>query len=168
VSAVASRSTAPAEALGHECRVAGSLEERTSHFAVRRAVFVVEQRLFPVDDRDEWDEEAGTLHAVGVCDHVTGGAVRLYPVDDEGLWKGDRLAVLPAYRHGAMGASLVRFAVSTAGALGGSRMIAMIQLPNVAFFRSLGWSETGPIEQYHGVAHQPMDIPLRAVSRPAR
>jgi putative N-acetyltransferase (TIGR04045 family) len=167
VSAVASRSTAPAE-VGHECRVATSVEERARHYAVRRAVFVVEQRLFPDDDRDAWDDDPVTLHAIGVCDRVTGGAVRLYPLDDHGLWKGDRLAVLPAYRHGALGASLVRFAVATAGELGGSRMVAMIQLPNVAFFRSLGWSEAGPVEQYHGLAHQPMDIPLRAVSRRGR
>jgi putative N-acetyltransferase (TIGR04045 family) len=131
-------------------------------------VFVAEQRLFRDDDRDARDAEAGTLHAIGVCDGVTGGAVRLCPLDREGLWKGDRLAVLPAYRHGALGASLVRFAVATAGELGGSRMVAMIQLPNVAFFRSLGWSDAGPVEQYHGVAHQPMDIALSAVDRPGR
>jgi putative N-acetyltransferase (TIGR04045 family) len=134
-------------------------------------VFVVEQRIFTGDDRDDRDDDPETLHAIGVAGEVTGGAVRLYPVGDSGLWQGDRLAVLPAHRHGALGASLVRFAVTTAGSLGGDRMVAMIQLPNVPFFESLGWHESGPIRAYHGIAHQPMEIALRApaeVSRPAR
>ena len=153
------------------CRVARSVEERARHFAVRHAVFVVEQRIFSGDDHDGYDDDPATVHAIGVADGLTGGAVRLYPVGDAGLWKGDRLAVLPSHRHGALGASLVRFAVATAGELGGNRMVAMIQLPNVAFFRSLGWRESGPVAPYHGIAHQPMDIPLRApavVSRRAR
>ena len=163
MSVAASRSITPAE--GYECRAATSADEHARHFAVRRAVFVVEQRIFTGDDRDERDFQHETLHAIGVVDGVTGGAVRLYPVDDSGLWKGDRLAVLPAYRHGALGASLVRFAVATAGALGGRRMVAMIQLPNVTFFRLLGWRESGAVVAYHGVAHQPMEIPLTAEPR---
>ena len=38
-----------------------------------------------------------------------------------GDWKGDRLAVLPEARHGALGARLVRFAVATAGSARGRR-----------------------------------------------
>ena len=153
------------------CRAARSVEERARHFAVRHAVFVVEQRIFAGDDHDGYDDDPATVHAIGVADGITGGAVRLYPTGEAGLWKGDRLAVLPSHRHGALGASLVRFAVATAGALGGERMVAMIQLPNVPFFQALGWRESGAIEPYHGIAHQPMEIPLRApavVSRRAR
>ena len=49
----------------------------------------------------------------------------------ERLWKGDRLAVLPQYRHVGLGGPFVRFAVATAGALGGDRMIAYVQVANV-------------------------------------
>ena len=164
MSVAASRSIAPIEAAveAPSCRVARSAEERAAHFAVRREVFVVEQRLFSPDDRDEFDDAGSTLHAIGATGSVTGGAVRLYPLGDNGLlWKGDRLAVLPAHRHGALGASLVRFAVATAGALGGERMVAMIQLPNVPFFRLLGWRESAAVRAYRGVAHQPMEIALR-------
>ena len=163
MSVAASRSIKPASprAGAPRCRVARSDEERARHFAVRHAVFVVEQRIFEGDDHDGRDADPATLHAIGVSGGITGGAVRLYPIGDAGLWKGDRLAVLPAHRHGALGASLVRFAVTTAGALGGDRMVAMIQLPNVAFFRSLGWHESDPPQQYHGIVHQPMEIALR-------
>jgi putative N-acetyltransferase (TIGR04045 family) len=138
------------------------------HFAVRRAVFVIEQALFAVDDRDERDDDARTLHAVGSAGGVIGGAVRLYALDDGGLWKGDRLAVLPEFRHGLLGAALVRFAVQTAGERGGGRMVAMIQLPNVRFFEGLGWRAAGAVVPYHGVAHQPMDIPLAPARRVSR
>jgi putative N-acetyltransferase (TIGR04045 family) len=135
---------------------------------VRRAVFVEEQALFVADDRDERDGDPQTLHAVGVIAGVIGGAVRLYPLDDAELWKGDRLAVLPHLRHGLLGAALVRFAVRTAGELGGDRMVAMIQLPNVRFFASIGWRPSGAVAPFHGVDHQPMDIRLGSAGRVSR
>ena len=150
------------------CRIARSAEERERHFAVRRAVFVDEQALFDVDDRDGRDDDPQTMHAVGAVVGVIGGTVRLYQLDDAGLWKGDRLAVLPVLRHGLLGAALVRFAVRTAGGLGGTRMTAMIQRPNVRFFEALGWRLDGAVAPYHGVDHQPMDIPLALPPRVSR
>ena len=152
------------------CRVARSAEDLDRHFAVRRAVFVDEQALFPRDDRDDRDDDPRTMHAVGTVAGVIGGTVRLYPLDDAGLWRGDRLAVVSELRHGLLGAALVRFAVRTAGGRGGARMTAMIQVPNVRFFEALGWRTTGPVAPFHGVDHQPMDIrlsPARRVSRRA-
>src|SRR5690606_29189259 len=88
------------------------------------------------------------------------GAVRLYPLDEAGLWKGDRLAVLPEGRRMRLGAPLVRFAVATAGARGGHRMIALIQRRNVPFFRHLGWTAVGGETDYRGATHQEMTIAL--------
>jgi putative N-acetyltransferase (TIGR04045 family) len=161
VSAAASPSLSAPSA----CRLAAVGDELARHYAVRHAVFVIEQALFGPDDRDARDEDGGTLHVVGLVDGQVTGTVRLYPLDGDGLWKGDRLAVLPAHRHGLLGAELVRFAVRTAGAGGGVRMVAMIQLANVRFFSALGWQPAGPVAPYHGVAHQPMEI---ALSRPGR
>jgi putative N-acetyltransferase (TIGR04045 family) len=135
-------------------------DELARHFAVRRAVFVTEQGLFAGSDRDAHDADGSTLHAVGLADGEIAGTVRLYPLDEHGLWKGDRLAVLPAHRHGMLGADLVRFAVRTAGERGGVRMVAMIQLGNVRFFSALGWAPAGAVTDYHGVPHQPMEIAL--------
>jgi putative N-acetyltransferase (TIGR04045 family) len=135
--------------------------ERAAHFAVRRAVFVEEQAMFDGDDRDERDLDVATLHAIGRAAGRPAGAVRLYPTGGD-EWKGDRLAVLREARHGSLGARLVRFAVATAGARGGARMVAMIQLPNVAFFETLGWRADGDVIAFHGRPHQPMAIPLSA------
>jgi putative N-acetyltransferase (TIGR04045 family) len=160
--AAASSPVAEAARAALECRVAADAAERARHFAVRRAVFCAEQGMFGgADDRDARDDSAVTLHAVGVEDGVVGGTVRLYPLDAAArVWQGDRLAVLPPFRHGSLGGSLVRFAVRTAGERGGERMVAMIQLANVRFFLALGWALDGSVVEFHGREHQPMAIAL--------
>jgi len=142
------------------CAIARGPDELEGHFAIRRAVFVEAQRIFEHDDRDGRDEHLATQHAVALAGDDVVGAVRFYPLDDDGLWKGDRLAVLPARRASQLGAMLVRFAVATAGELGGRRMVAQIQVPNVRFFERLGWSFDGDAAPMFGVTHQPMTIDL--------
>jgi putative N-acetyltransferase (TIGR04045 family) len=144
-----------------ECRVATSPADIAAHFELRRRVFVDEQRLFAPDDRDKHDDDARTLHVVGLVGDDVCGAVRLYPLDAAARqWKGDRLAVVRERRTNHLGARLVRFAVATAGGLGGRRMIAHIQLPNVAFFEHLGWCREGGPKLFVGVEHQLMSIGL--------
>ena len=123
-------------------------------------MFVEAQQIFEHDDRDGRDDDPATRHAVGSAGRQVVGAVRFYPLDDEGLWKGDRLAVLPAERTTHLGAMLVRFAVTTAGEHGGRLMVAQIQVPNVRFFERLGWSRVGDAGPMFGVTHQPMSIEL--------
>jgi putative N-acetyltransferase (TIGR04045 family) len=149
------------------CALAHGHAQLAAHFAIRRRVFVETQALFVADDRDARDDDPATLHAVGLAGDPLGlagpevvGAVRLYPLDGDGLWKGDRLAVLPAERALQLGAMLVRFAVRSAGELGGRRMIAQVQLPNVRFFERLGWRRDGRPAPMLGVEHQPMTIEL--------
>ena len=93
------------------------------------------------------------------------GAVRLYPLDEAGLWKGDRRRCCPRADCCASAPPLVRFAVATAGRRGGTRMIALIQARNVAFFRHLGWSVLGDETDYHGATHQEMTIALAGAER---
>lgn len=143
------------------CRRASTDAELQAHLLLRRAVFVHEQALFAVDDRDERDDESSTLHAIGLVDDEPCGAVRLYPLDrHRRVWKGDRLAVMLEHRANHLGAELVRFAVATAGSLGGDRMIAHVQLPNVRFFERLGWVPEGTPAEFHGAPHQLMSIGL--------
>jgi putative N-acetyltransferase (TIGR04045 family) len=131
------------------------------HFEVRRRVFVEEQRIFAISDRDEVDLRPDTIHLVALSDSVVVGAVRLYPLDLQGThWKGDRLAVLPQFRTSSFGADLVRLAVRTSSLEGGSDMVAMIQLANVLYFERLGWMRHGEPLEYAGHPHQPMRIAL--------
>jgi putative N-acetyltransferase (TIGR04045 family) len=133
-------------------------DDLAAHFRVRHAVFVAEQGVFAGTDRDGWD--ASAVHVVAAVGPLVVGAVRLYPLDEAGLWQGDRLAVLPEARRFRAGGPLVRFAVRTAGERGGRLMIAQVQEPNVPFFQHLGWSRVGAPAPYHGIPHQRMAIPL--------
>lgn len=148
------------------CRIATEPEELAIHMRIRNQIFVVEQQFFERSDRDACDDEPSTIHVLGLHGSVAGGAVRLYPLQEAGLWKGDRLAVLPGFRK-LMGAKLVRFAVRTAGDRGGDLMIAHVQPQNVSFFRYLGWSTEGDPVRFHGHPHQKMAIPLSPSAEPA-
>lgn len=128
---------------------------------IRRQVFVEAQGVFVDEDRDERDADSATVHVVGFAGGEVVGAVRLYPLDADGLWQGDRLAVLPNARALQMGGELVRCAVATAAAAGGRRMLAQVQPQNVRFFERLGWHVDGAPALYHGIEHQPMAIGLR-------
>lgn len=145
------------------CRPAGTAADLAAHHAIRHQVFVIEQQVFTGSERDEHDDAEGVIHLLGRYDDTPAGAVRLFPLDPRtGLWQGDRLCVLPPYRVRGLGSPLVRCAVATAGAHGGRRMVAHIQLPNVAFFTHLGWQRHGDVETYAGLPHQPMVIDLPA------
>jgi putative N-acetyltransferase (TIGR04045 family) len=130
------------------------------HHRIRHEVFVLEQGLFFPDDRDAMDEHPETVHVLGYCGDEPVGTVRLYPLPGGGWWKGDRLAVLPAFRAHHVGAPLVRFAVEHAGSCGGRTMVAQIQPQNVAMFERLGWRRVGEIAAYAGRPHQQMAIDL--------
>jgi putative N-acetyltransferase (TIGR04045 family) len=124
-----------------------------AHRALRRAVFVDEQGLFPggaagdLDGHDH-DPRAIVLVARDGAGEVLGG-VRLAPVDpdaarpDLGWWTGSRLVVAPSARRRAgvrIGAALVRAACARAEAAGVLRFEADVQAPNEALFRRLGWA----------------------------
>lgn len=149
-----------ADGLKASCLAAATDEQRAIHHEIRRVVFVEEQAFFSGTDRDPRDDDAATVKVLGLCGRIAGGAVRLYPLDEDGLWKGDRLAVLPAFRSRGLGAPLVRFAVRTAAERGGRLMIAHVQPQNVGFFRRLGWNAVGEPEEFVGRTHQKMAIPL--------
>lgn len=152
--------SAPPEAGAHVCRPVRTPAERAEHARIRREVFVAEQGLFAGDDTDPHDDDPATVHVLGLVDGQPAGAVRLYPLPEPGLWKGDRLAVLREHRRAGIGGPLVRFAVATAAARGGTRMVASVQAVNCAFFVRLGWAPVGDVFDLLGLPHQAMSIPL--------
>lgn len=143
------------------CRPVATPAELELHQRIRERVFVDEQGIFGVTDRDEHDDDPGTVHVLGFCDGEVAGTVRLFRLGGEGIWQGDRLAVLPAYRSRHVAEPLVRFAVATAGTLGGRVMLAHVQVANVRFFLRLGWTALGAPADYLGRPHQDMRIELQ-------
>jgi putative N-acetyltransferase (TIGR04045 family) len=163
--------TAAAAAALLTCGAVATEAERCAHFRIRHQVFAIEQGLFGGsggDDTDDRDEDPATIHVIGRAEETICGTVRLYPLAAPGRWKGDRLAVLADYRHLGLGAPLVRFAVRSAGLLGGQEMEAFIQPGNVAFFRWLGWRPVGGLVDYAGIPHQRMVIDLTSMTDRAR
>ena len=143
------------------CRLVAGPVELAEHHRIRFDVFVREQAIFDGSDVDAHHARPDVLHVLGFHDGVPAGAVRLFPLDSaSGTWQGERLAVLSAFRTSWLGAPLVRFAVATAGALGGTRMVAHVQLANQRFFERLGWMRQGGVEDYVGRPHVLMSIGL--------
>ncbi|RDJ98317.1 MSMEG_0567/Sll0786 family nitrogen starvation N-acetyltransferase [Paraburkholderia lacunae] len=111
-------------------------------YQLRRVVFCIEQGIFVGDDRDAIDEHAQQLVAVscvaGMPEQVV-GTVRIHR-DEGSVWFGSRLAVHAAFRrHGKIGATLIRLAVSSAHALGCETFLAHVQSQNVPLFRAMHW-----------------------------
>jgi putative N-acetyltransferase (TIGR04045 family) len=151
------------------CRPVAGTDETALHHRIRHEVFVLEQEVFSGSDRDVRDAMESTIKVVAWAaaeggGFEAGGAVRLYPLGDGG-WQGDRLAVLPPFRAWNLGGPLVRFAVDTAAAIGGTEMLAHVQTANVRFFERLGWERRGEPEIYVGLPHQLMAIDLTVPAR---
>jgi putative N-acetyltransferase (TIGR04045 family) len=129
---------------------------------LRRAVFCIEQGIFVGDDRDEIDERAQQLVAVsciaGMPEQVV-GTVRIHQ-EEPGVWFGSRLAVHAAFRrHGKIGATLIRLAVTSAHALGCQTFLAHVQSQNVPLFRALHWDALSQ-EMLLGRSHHLMQAQL--------
>ena len=130
--------------------------------ALRRRVFCEEQRIFEGHDRDAVDAVAIPIVAVSRLAVAPGdvvGPVRI-PEPAPGLWMGSRLAVAPDHRRiGALGAALIRVAVSSAHARGCRRFIAHVQSQNAPMFARLHWHTLEEVE-LHGRPHHLMQADL--------
>lgn len=138
----------PAMTQTYSFKLASSAAELAAYFALRQAIFVEEQGLFPASDLDELDAIAYPIIAVAESepDAVAGsarrvvGIVRIYE-PEPGLWYGGRLGVDAAYRRvGQIGKGLIYKAVTTANSWGCHQFLATVQLQNVRFFKRLHWS----------------------------
>ncbi|MDR3516579.1 MAG: GNAT family N-acetyltransferase [Azospirillaceae bacterium] len=152
----------PFIASGYQVKYATEDWERRGAAALRRAVFCDEQHLFEEDDRDAIDDIATPIVALsmlGITADIVVGTVRIHE-ESPGLWWGSRLAVAPDYRRvGALGAALIRLAVSSAHARGCHRFLAHVQSQNALLFRRLHWETLGLVE-LRGRPHHRMQADL--------
>ena len=138
--------------------------EQDGAASLRRWVFCEEQGIFHGHDRDAIDDMAIHLVALStmavLADEVV-GTVRIHQ-SEPGVWYGSRLAVDRRYRRvGALGAALVKLAVSSATAFGCKRFHANVQAQNELMFRRLNWHRVSDIE-LHGQPHVFMQADLAA------
>ena len=162
-------------------KIASSGEELGGYWALRRAIFCEEQKIFRVTDRDEFDDKAIPIVCRTLLAGMEDSVVGVVRIDERepGLWYGSRLGVaadyrsvkrlspsvaarsrLPIYRGlGALGAGLIHKAVSMANALGCREFLATVQHQNARFFQRLHWE---PLEEItiHGLPHVRMRADL--------
>lgn len=136
--------------------------ERRGAAALRRRVFCDEQKLFAGDDRDDIDVVATCIVALSsytVAVDAVVGTVRIHEAEP-GTWWGSRLAVASDHRRvGALGAALIRLAVSSAHARGCTRFLAHVQSQNALMFQKLHWDVLEEIE-LHDRPHMRMQADL--------
>jgi hypothetical protein len=162
-------------------KIARTSDELAGYWALRRAIFCEEQKIFRGTDRDAIDARAIPI----VCETLIAGmedsVVGVVRIDERepGVWYGSRLGVAadfrsvkkispgvamrnhqPVYRGlGALGAGLIYKAVSTAHALGCREFLATVQHQNARFFERLHWEPLEQIELF-GLPHVKMRADL--------
>lgn len=155
-------STRPFVASEYQIKYATEAWERRGATALRQAVFCHEQGLFSGDDRDAIDDFSTSIVALamlGVTADAVVGTVRIHE-ESPGLWWGSRLAVAADYRRvGALGAALIKLAVSSAHARGCTCFLAHVQAQNALLFQRLHW-KTLEIVELHGRPHHRMQADL--------
>jgi putative N-acetyltransferase (TIGR04045 family) len=120
-------------------KLVSTASEVADYFALRRLIFVEEQKLFDTDDRDEIDQTAHPIVAIAPESQQVVGVVRIYQPEPR-LWYGGRLGTHPDFRKGwQIGKGLIYKAVTTANTWGCDRFLATVQLQNVRFFQRLHW-----------------------------
>ncbi|PSP86265.1 GNAT family N-acetyltransferase [Halobacteriales archaeon QS_1_68_17] len=133
--------------------------ERADALAVRRRVFVEEQGV-PADlERDDHDDDPGTVHFVAYRDGEPIGAARLRPVGPA-TGKVERVAVLSRVRGEGLGRALMDAVESTAAAEGLATLTLHAQRHVEAFYRRLGYETVSGEFAEAGIPHVEMEKPL--------
>ncbi|MGW7045674.1 GNAT family N-acetyltransferase [Streptomyces avermitilis] len=147
----------------YEVRVAEGTADREACFAVRKEVFVVEQRVPQDIEYDAYD--AGAVHVLAVRDDgVPLGTGRLlYGEAAAAKTDGDltvgslgRLAVTQEARGLGVGAALVRAIEDAARARGLAAVDLHAQTHALGFYERLGYVVYGPEFPDAGIPHRAM------------
>ena len=119
--------------------------------AVRRAVFVVEQR---VPESLEWDAaDAASLHALArAADGTAIGCARLLPDGHIG-----RVAVLAPWRGRGVGSALLARLIDEARARGDARIVLNAQVDAMPFYARYGFVASGDVFEDAGIPHRVME-----------
>jgi predicted GNAT family N-acyltransferase len=127
-------------------------EEIEAALAVRKTVFVGEQRIDPGLEFDGRDDEA--THFVAYEGAKAVGAARL--LSESGGAVIGRLAVLPAHRRKGIGAALLRAAEEFAALAGLKTAVIHAQSHALELYKKLGYEVTSAEFEEVGIPHREM------------
>ncbi|MFH8465723.1 GNAT family N-acetyltransferase [Streptomyces sp. NPDC017991] len=144
-------------------RVAEDPADREACFAVRKEVFVVEQRVPEDLEYDAYD--AGAVHVLAMGEDgrtlgagrlLHGGAAAVKTGGEAGVGSLGRLAVVRAARGLGVGVALVRGIEDAARARGLTAVDLHAQTHALGFYERLGYVAYGPEFPDAGIAHRAM------------
>jgi ElaA protein len=125
--------------------------------ALRRVVFIDEQGVSEIDERDDLDDSA--VHLLAIVGGVPVGSARLLLLGDMG--KVGRVCVLRSQRGTGLGAALIRAAVDQFRAMPGITTVKLsAQSHATGFYEKLGFTEIGGEYEDAGIPHRDMTFPL--------
>ncbi|MFJ7154790.1 GNAT family N-acetyltransferase [Streptomyces sp. NPDC101118] len=139
----------------YDVRVATTDADREACFAVRAAVFVVEQRVPREIEYDAHDADAVHVLATG-ADGPLGTGRLLTGRAEPGVGSLGRLAVTRAARGLGVGAALVRAIEAEAARRGLTAVDLHAQTHALGFYERLGYAPYGPEFDDAGMPHRAM------------
>ena len=131
-------------------------DELPACFALRRAVFVVEQNVPEGLELDGLDPHCTHFVAFGAAGLVGTARLREY----HGSAKAERVAVLASERGSGAGAALMAALEAKAKQERFTRVILNAQIGAVPFYLRLGYHGEGPFFEEAGIAHLAMIKPI--------
>lgn len=121
-------------------------------FALRREVFVWEQKVPEAEENDADDLTA--THLVALCAGEVVGTLRL--LDKPEHVKIGRVAVHQAFRGRGIAKAMIAAAMDQARAAGRDRFYLTAQSDKLGFYEKLGFAAFGPEFQDGGMPHRAM------------
>ena len=135
------------------CALADWESERRVIEAIRRRVFVDEQKI---PEKDEFDaEDARCLHVLARLNRDPVGTGRLNPAGKIG-----RIAVVAGRRGQGIGSQILRELLDTARRVGIREPFLHAQLQAVPFYEKFGFSREGEEFDEAGIPHVRMSLVL--------
>jgi len=138
---------------GTQVRVVRTAAQRQAAYAVRLAVFQLEQGIAREEEFDDDDESA--THVLATYDGEAIGTGRLLEYD--GYAKIGRMAVLAPHRRLGVGAAIVRKLMRLAQQRGHRRFVLHAQVRAIPFYEALGFTATGPEFDEANIPHRRME-----------
>ena len=122
--------------------------------AVRRTVFVLEQR---VPEDEEWDaQDAESRHVLAIAEGEAIGTGRLLPDGHIG-----RMAVLKPWRQRGVGRAMLAALIDMARAAGFVEVVLHAQTHAMPFYEKQGFTAEAPEFMEAGIPHRVMRLSLR-------
>lgn len=124
---------------------------------LRRIVFIEEQGVSPLDERDGRDE--GAIHLLVLAGGEPVGTARILVAGDTA--KIGRVCVLPSHRGTGIGAALVGACCEAAARRPGVGLVRLgAQTHAIGFYEALGFVAEGPVYDDAGIPHRDMSRAL--------